>query len=85
MDTDLAALLATTESMTAMVQDNLWLFVGVSIFSMLPPFLVLYSKKVSGSQKVLWFILTGIFSWLAYLPFQLIYRNAATEKQEPSE
>lgn len=38
----------------------------------LPPLFVLMSKRVAGGRKFLWFVLTSIFSWLAYVPFVLM-------------
>lgn len=43
----------------------------------LPIVFVLRSTRVSGGTKVIWFILTSLFSWLAY-PFFL----ALTRKKE---
>lgn len=80
MNTDVATLLSTAENMTAMMQDHFWLIIGGSIVASLPPFLVLYSKRVRGSQKFLWFLLTSIFSWLAYLPFLFIFRNGRADR-----
>ena len=79
MNPDMAALMAQVETMTAMLQEHFWLIVGVSIFASLPPFLVLFSKRVSGGAKVLWFLLTGTFSWLAYIPFLLLFRNPSKD------
>ena len=47
----------------------------VTIVLCLPPVFVLFSKRVSGATKVLWFILTSIFSWLAYAAFLVLTRN----------
>lgn len=82
MDTDLTALLAQAETMSAMLQEHFWLILGVSIFASLPPFLVLGSKRVSGGAKVLWFLLTGTFSWLAYIPFLLLFRNGRNDQDK---
>lgn len=38
----------------------------------LPPLFVLFSKRVSGRSRFWWFILTSLFSWLAYVPFLLM-------------
>lgn len=54
-----------------------WLEWTVLIVTSLPPIFVYYSRRVSGSRKVLWVVLTGLFSWLAYLPFLLLTRNDA--------
>ncbi len=79
MDTDLAALLAQAETVSAMLQEHFWLITGVSIFASLPPIFVMFSKRVSGGAKVLWFLLTGTFSWLAYIPFLLLFRNGSKD------
>ena len=47
----------------------------VTIVLCLPIVFVLRSKRVSGSTKVLWFILTSIFSWLAYPFFLAVTRK----------
>ena len=41
----------------------------------LPMVFVLRSRRVSGSTKVMWFILTSIFSWLAYPAFLVLTRK----------
>ena len=59
----------------------------VTIVLCLPPVFVLFSKRVSGGTKVLWFILTSIFSWLAYAPFLVLTRkkgNADPQAGKPS-
>lgn len=43
----------------------------------LPPLFVLMSKRVAGGRKVLWFVLTSIFSWLAYVPFVVMTKPPA--------
>jgi len=35
----------------------------------LPPVFILFSRQVTGRAKFWWFILTSIFSWLAYAAF----------------
>ena len=65
--------------MSAMLQEHFWLILGVSIFASLPPIFVLFSKRVSGGAKVLWVLLTGTFSWLAYIPFLLLFRNGSKD------
>ena len=47
----------------------------VTIVLCLPMVFVLRSKRVSGGTKVLWFILTSIFSWLAYPAFLALTRK----------
>ena len=47
---------------------GVWDWILLIVLS-LPPFFILASKRVSGGAKVWWFILTSIFSWLAYAVF----------------
>lgn len=47
----------------------------VTIVLCLPMVFVLRSRRVSGRTKVMWFILTSIFSWLAYPPFLVLTRK----------
>ena len=47
----------------------------MTIVLCLPMVFVLRSKRVSGGTKVMWFILTSIFSWLAYPPFLVLTRK----------
>ena len=53
---------------------TVWSLIVMIVLS-LPPVFVLFSKRATGSTKVLWFILTSIFSWLAYAPFLYITRK----------
>jgi hypothetical protein len=53
------------------------------VVASLPPFFVLYSRRVHGGQKLLWFILTGTFSWLAYIPFLLMTRRPQRDETPP--
>ena len=49
-----------------------------------PPFMVLFSRRTSGASKFWWFVLTGTFSWLAYVPFLLMTRKpGAAGEQRP--
>ena len=67
---------ADVDMLMSLLQTNLgWGSITLMVIMSLPPLFVLYSKRVSGSQKFLWFLLTSIFSWLAYLPFLFIFRN----------
>ena len=73
-------------AMMADPQVRIWILIATIVLS-LPPVLVLFSKRVSGGTKVLWFILTSIFSWLAYLPFLVLTRkkgNADPQAGKPS-
>ena len=73
-------------AMMADPQVRIWILVATIVLS-LPPVFVLFSKRVSGGTKVLWFILTSIFSWLAYAPFLVLTRkkgNADPQAGKPS-
>lgn len=72
---------ADVDTLMSLLQTNLgWGSIALMIVMSLPPLFVLYSKGVSGSHKFLWFLLTSIFSWLAYLPFLFIFRNDRTDE-----
>lgn len=49
-----------------------WIFL---IVLSLPPLFVIWSKRVHGGKKVLWVVLTGLFSWLAYVAFIIATRD----------
>lgn len=68
--------------MSQLMSSMGWGSVALMIFSSLPPIFILYSKKVSGNNKGLWFLLTAIFSWLAYLPFLWIHRHDGNQGGE---
>ena len=76
-------------SMMAMMggpQLGVWDLIILIVLS-LPPVFVLFSKRASGSTKLLWFILTSIFSWLAYAVFLYLTRNrknGESGKQPPA-
>jgi len=73
-------------AMMADPQVRIWILIATIVLS-LPPVFVLFSKRVSGGTKVLWFILTSIFSWLAYAPFLVLTRkkgNADPQAGKPS-
>ena len=61
-------------AMMADPQVRTWILIATIVLS-LPPVFVLFSKRVSGGTKVLWFILASTFSWLAYVPFLYITRK----------
>ena len=64
------------EQVLSLGWQGIALFIVLSIVAALPPFFVLFSKRVNGGRKVFWFIMTGTFSWFAYLPFLLLTRPA---------
>ncbi len=49
-----------------------WAFL---IFLSVPPLFIIGSKRVHGGKKWLWFVLTSVFSWLAYVPFLVMTRE----------
>ncbi len=49
-----------------------WVFL---IVLSLPPLFVIWSKRVRGGRKVFWFVMTSLFSWLAYVLFILMTRK----------
>ena len=53
-----------------------WMIIFTIILS-LPPVLVLLSKRSSGGAKFGWFMLTSLFSWLAYVLFLVFTRPPA--------
>lgn len=61
-----------------------WLEIGFLVVLSLPPLFVLASKRVAGRRKLLWFVLTSVFSWLAYLPFVFVTRDAADAAPPPA-
>ena len=63
-----------------------WQEWSLLIVSSLPPFFILYSKRVSGGKKLLWFLLTSVLSWFAYVPFLLLTRKTdASSDQSPEK
>lgn len=62
-----------------------WLEWALLIFLSLPPLLIIFSKRVAGGRKTLWFILTSLFSWLAYVPFLIMTRKAEMPAGTTSE
>lgn len=52
-----------------------WLDWTVLIVLSLPPLFIIWSKRVHGGRKWLWFVLTSLFSWLAYVPFLVMTRE----------
>lgn len=69
------------EQVLSLGWQGIALFVALSVVAALPPFFVLFSKRVAGGRKLLWFVLTGTFSWFAYLPFLLMTRPAQSSTQ----
>lgn len=79
---DINAILA----MMGGAEVGVWSMIALIVLSV-PPVFVLFSKRVSGGTKVLWFILTSIFSWLAYVAFLYITRktgSGASQAGKPS-
>jgi len=63
-----------TDMLTTMLATMTWVDWALMIVLSLPPLLVIYSKRVHGGRKFLWFVLTSLFSWLAYVPFLMSTR-----------
>lgn len=60
-----------------------WMEITLLVVLSLPPLFVLASKRGHGGRKILWFVLTSVFSWLAYLPFVLMTKAPAEPADEP--
>lgn len=45
----------------------------------LPPVFILFSRRVTGRAKFWWFILTSIFSWLAYAAYLYVVAKQTRE------
>ena len=58
-----------------------WMIVLAVIVS-LPSLLVLISKRSNGWAKFCWFVLTSLFSWLAYALFLVLTRPPAKDATE---
>jgi hypothetical protein len=65
--------------MMGLPELTVWSLIAMIVLS-LPPVFVLFSKRASGGMKLLWFILTSIFSWLAYVPFLMLTRKKGGEQ-----
>jgi len=74
---DLNAMLATM----GLPELGVWSLIMTIVLSV-PPVLVLLSKRATGGSKVLWFILTSIFSWLAYAGFLYVTRKKGNGESE---
>jgi hypothetical protein len=57
-----------------------WVFL---IVLSVPPLFVIWSKRVSGGKKVFWFVLTSLFSWLAYVAFVIATRDKKDSSVSP--
>ena len=57
-----------------------WIFLVVLS---LPPLFVIWSKRVHGSKKVFWVVMTGLLSWLAYVAFIVATRDADDPRTRP--
>lgn len=57
-----------------------WIFLLVLS---LPPLFVIWSKRVRGGRKVFWFVMTSLFSWLAYVPFVIVTRDKKDSSVSP--
>lgn len=66
--------------MMGLPELTVWSLIVMIVLS-LPPVFVLFSRRTSGAAKVLWFILTSLFSWLAYAPFLYVTRKKGSDSQ----
>ncbi len=57
-----------------------WIFL---IVLSLPPLFVIWSKRVHGSRKVFWVVMTGLLSWLAYVAFVIATRDPKDPRANP--
>jgi len=58
---------------------QLLILVVILFLVIVPPVLVLISKRGTGNQKFLWFIAACLFSWLGYIGFRIATKNQITE------
>lgn len=70
--------MANDELMTQLASLG-WMEIALLIVLSLPPLFVLTSKRVAGGRKVFWFVMTSVFSWLAYVAFVLMTKPPAHE------
>lgn len=62
--------------------DNLGMGILLLVLFALPAFFVLYSKRVEGRAMLLWFAVTLLLSWPAYVVFLIV---TAFKKPHPTE
>jgi hypothetical protein len=73
---DLNAMLATM----GFPEIGTWSLITTLVLSV-PPLFVMFSKRATGGTKVLWFVLTSIFSWLAYAAFLYATRSQVASQE----
>lgn len=56
----------------------------VLIVLSVPPLFVIWSGRVHGGRKLLWVLLTGIFSWIAYVAFLIVTRRSDDSASGPA-
>jgi len=49
---------------------------------LLPMFLVMFSRRIHGGQKLLWVVLMATFSWLAWPQYRRMLRRLAPAEAE---
>ncbi|MBI4986473.1 MAG: hypothetical protein HZC24_14315 [Rhodocyclales bacterium] len=64
---------------TALGGMGILILIVVLIVLVLPLFLVMFSKRIHGGRKLLWVVLMGTFSWLAWPPYAMMLRKAEKE------
>ena len=68
-DPNLTELLNLLSTMGTLGWVILLVVLVLLVVLILPPFIVLFSSRVRGGEKFKWFILTAVFSWLAWIPY----------------
>ena len=69
----------------AMGGAGILLLLVVLVVLVLPVFLVMFSKRVHGGKKLLWVVLMGTFSWLAWPPYLIMLRKAGKAADQAPE
>jgi hypothetical protein len=60
--------------LAALGGTGILILAALSLVLILPVFVVMFSKRVSGGRKVFWVVMMGTFSWLAYVPYLIMTR-----------
>jgi hypothetical protein len=54
---------------------GLWHYIVLGLFVLLPPLLVLVSKRAAGTEKAIWFLVAAFLSWLGFIAFLIATAN----------
>jgi hypothetical protein len=57
------------------------IILGMFFITLLPCIMALFSKKVAGTDKVVWFLLSFIFSWVGYLSYYFLEVKRKTVRE----